>query len=84
LGRFALNFFYPEGKISRDRGRLIKAGDYRVYPIYHPAAGLRNSKILDDLSADFSRIPQVLEKVKSGRIEEKEEEPSPDGQLKLF
>jgi DNA polymerase len=85
LGRFAMNFFYPEGKISRDRGRLIKSKDHHVYPVYHPAAGLRNSKLLADLRDDFLRIPEVLEKIKSGQIEPAtEEESSPDGQLKLF
>lgn len=85
LGRFALNFFYPDGKISRDRGSLIRTKDYQVYPIYHPAAGLRNSKILEDLRDDFKRIPKVLEQIKNGQTEDsKEEEASPDGQLKLF
>jgi DNA polymerase len=85
LGRFAMNFFYPEGKISRDRGRLIKTKEYYVYPVYHPAAGLRSSKLLNDLKEDFLKIPQVLQEIKNGQaMNSQEEDTSPDGQLKLF
>lgn len=66
LGRFALNYFYKEGKISRDHGYLIKTGKYNVYPIYHPAAALRNSSVLNDLKRDFAKIPKVLEDLKMG------------------
>jgi uracil-DNA glycosylase len=64
LGRFAMNYFYPDGKISRDHGRLIKSQGYNVYPIYHPAAGLRNGKMMEALKLDFARIPKVLENIK--------------------
>lgn len=60
LGRFSMNYFYADGKISRDRGHIIKVGAYNVYPVYHPAAGLRNPQMLKDLTVDFLRIPKVL------------------------
>ena len=68
LGRFALNYFYSEGKISIDKGRLIKLENYNVYPVYHPAAGLRNPKMLNALKDDFMRIPEVIKQLESGPI----------------
>lgn len=61
LGRFAMNYFYPAGKITRDRGSLKKIGGYYIYPVYHPAAALRNGDFADALKRDFLKIPKVLE-----------------------
>ncbi len=33
----------------------------RVYPLYHPAAALRSTKTLEELRADFARLPALLE-----------------------
>jgi uracil-DNA glycosylase len=32
----------------------------RVFPIYHPAAALRSTKTLEELRADFARLPALL------------------------
>ncbi len=41
LGRFSMNYFLPDAKISRDHGRAITIGDRVIFPVYHPAAALR-------------------------------------------
>jgi len=64
LGRFAMNYFYKDGKISRDHGRLIKIDGNYVFPLYHPAAGLRNGNMLEALKKDFAKIPAVIKKIK--------------------
>jgi uracil-DNA glycosylase len=63
LGRFSMNYFFPEGKISRDRGRLVNVKGYNVYPVYHPAAALRNPTMMRDFAADFLKIPEVLKQL---------------------
>ncbi len=64
LGRFAMYYFYKDGKISRDHGNLIKTGGgLSVYPIYHPAAALRQERFREALEEDFKRIPQILKQV---------------------
>lgn len=64
LGRFAMYYFYKDGKISRDHGNLIKTGGgLSVYPIYHPAAALRQERFREALEKDFKRIPQILKQV---------------------
>ena len=61
LGRFAMNYFYKDGKITLDHGRLIRLVNYNVYPVYHPAAALRKRDFAKELLKDFIRIPEVLE-----------------------
>jgi len=60
LGRFAMNYFLPDAKISKDHGRAQYAGDYLILPLYHPAAALRSTKVLKDLEADFKKLPEIL------------------------
>lgn len=69
LGRYAMNHFYPDGKISRDRGNLMKIRNlaYSIYPVYHPAAALRSTSMYNDLRSDFLRIPGIL--VEAEKIE---------------
>lgn len=91
LGRFAMYYFYKEGKISQDRGNLIEVTDSKVgrklfvYPVYHPAAGLRNGKFREALESDFRRIPQILKEIELDQVKNvassrKEEQ---KGQIKL-
>lgn len=85
LGRFAMNYFYKEGKITLDHGTLKKVGKYYIYPVYHPAAALRNGNFANVLKSDFLKIPKVLQ-----FIEEREKTgldevtPSNEAQLGMF
>jgi DNA polymerase len=65
LGRFAMNYFYPDGKMTRDHGSLLKAQGMSIYPVYHPAAALRNPDFASGLKADFLKIPAVLESLET-------------------
>ena len=62
LGRFGLNYFFPEGKISQDHGVPRFWQQYLIYPVYHPAAALRNPAVAAALREDFLAIPSVLAK----------------------
>jgi len=74
LGRFALSYFYSDGKISRDRGNLITTAKsngiagFNVFPVYHPAAALRSTEMAKALEEDFLKIPGILKAVKEGRL----------------
>lgn len=87
LGRFAMNYFYPEGKISRDRGNLLRASEYLIYPVYHPAAALRGNTMMADFRSDFIRIPKILldaeEILKKGKDITQTIDQDTDGQLIL-
>jgi uracil-DNA glycosylase family 4 len=64
LGRYSMSYFYPDGKISRDRGTVIYVKGFNVFPVYHPAAALRNPTMFADLRKDFQKIPEVLKTTK--------------------
>ncbi len=65
LGRFAMNYFLPEAKISRDHGQVFRINGQFVIPLYHPAAALRATQVLEDLTKDFSRLPKIIEKCRA-------------------
>src|SRR3954453_16969322 len=45
LGRHALAHFAPGTTIGEAHGRRIDAGGRALYPLYHPAAALRSTKL---------------------------------------
>lgn len=60
LGRFALEVFIKDQPISKIHGQPFKVGERIVLPLYHPAAALRSSLVLQDLKQDFMRLPKAL------------------------
>lgn len=73
LGRFSMSYFYPDGKITRDHGRMIRLKGHTVYPVYHPAAALRNSEMAKTLREDFLKIPNMLLEARQKAVGEKEQ-----------
>lgn len=65
LGKFSMNKFLPGEYISQThgQGRFVDFNGKRfiVMPMYHPAAGLRNGRIMTELKKDFQRISKFLE-----------------------
>lgn len=60
LGRFSMNYFLPEAKITRDHGRPLMIDGRTIFPVYHPAAALRSTHMMETLRDDFKKIPSVL------------------------
>lgn len=61
VGRFAMNYFLPDAKITRDHGRIFKVGERIVFPIYHTAAALRSPiEMMGALREDFKKLPKIL------------------------
>jgi DNA polymerase len=60
LGRFSMNYFLPEAKITRDHGHVLLVDGRIIFPVYHPAAALRSTKMRETLRDDFKKIPSVL------------------------
>ncbi len=61
LGRVSMLRFYPKGKISEDHGKILEWEDRILLPLYHPAAGLRNPAIKQDLQQDVLRLPEAIQ-----------------------
>ena len=64
LGRFAMSYFLPEGKISRDQGSVFLSKGVLIMPMYHPAAALRNPNLVADLQNAFAKLPRLIERHK--------------------
>src|SRR6185436_943677 len=46
----------------------------RLYPIFHPAAGLRSTSMLETLREDFKQLPALLEAARPETSEQREKE----------
>lgn len=60
LGRFAMNYFLPDAKITRDHGKVFRFGERLIVPVYHPAAALRSTEMMKVLREDFKKLPKVV------------------------
>jgi DNA polymerase len=69
LGRFSMNYFLPFAKISRDQGKVFEKDGRLIFPLFHPAAALRATEVLNQLREAFKKLPDVV----SGKILEPEE-----------
>ena len=61
LGRYSTAKFFPDEPIGKLRGTPANWNGIVVYPMYHPAAALRNSTIRAALEQDFLKLPSLLE-----------------------
>jgi DNA polymerase len=60
LGRHALARFAPTARISEVHGQRLD-GAPALFPLYHPAAALRSTKLRDTLFADARALARCLE-----------------------
>ncbi len=68
LGRFSMARYFPKAKISQIHGQPRYEDDGRAYyPLYHPAAALRNPSLRWDMEADVKRLPEIIAEVKRRR-----------------
>jgi uracil-DNA glycosylase family 4 len=68
LGRHAVQRLLPgSAGISRIHGQVVEHGDRSYVPLYHPAAALYNSFLVDTLQADFARVQGYIAEVEAKR-----------------
>ena len=70
LGRFSMGKYFAKGKITQIHGQPKYADGRAYYPLFHPAAALRNPGLRHDMEDDIRRIPEVLAEVKRRREEQ--------------
>ena len=59
LGRHALSHFSPRAKIGEVHGRAISERGRELFPLYHPAAALRSTKLRETLLADARALGKL-------------------------
>lgn len=62
LGRFSMNYFIPMAKISRDQSKVFYVNGRLIVPIFHPAAALRSTGVLEQFKASFKKLPLIVKK----------------------
>jgi uracil-DNA glycosylase family 4 len=65
LGRFSMARFFPGQSITRIHGQPKHDSGRIVFPLFHPAAGLRSPDVAEMTRQDMRRIPALLEEAKS-------------------
>ena len=70
LGRHAMNFFFPDKKISQVHGKWLQAkkqnGETQHFmAMYHPAAALYNGGMRETLKHDMLRLPLLLKELEN-------------------
>ncbi|HYN88245.1 MAG TPA: uracil-DNA glycosylase, partial [Ardenticatenaceae bacterium] len=77
LGRFAMERWLPNERITRAHGRPFRFGKRLVVPMFHPAAALRNPEWEVLLREDFARLPAYIDIVRGVGIGAQPEELEP-------
>jgi DNA polymerase len=70
LGRFSMYKFFGEGvSISRIHGMprevTFQGKKITIFPMYHPAAALRQGSVMRDFEADFRKLKEFAQKMDS-------------------
>ncbi len=67
LGRFSMGKFLPGSRISDVHGKKFEINwqgrKLVIVPMYHPAAGLRNVEIKEQLFEDFKKLSKIIAEV---------------------
>ncbi len=65
LGRFSMNKFLPKAKISQVHGLAhwitFDGRKILLIPMYHPAAALRGTRVMNLFKADFNKLKNALD-----------------------
>lgn len=62
LGRFSMERYFPDEKISRIHGQPRQYGGRLIVPMYHPAAALHQPSLRTVVQEDFDKLPEYIEK----------------------
>ena len=88
LGRFAMNLFLPGEYISQIHGQTRYAvylgKKYVIMPLYHPAAALRNSKVMEATQEDFQKLALFINGDSNRITDNAKKEVNQDEQLSLI
>jgi uracil-DNA glycosylase len=89
LGRFSMNHFLPNAKISSIHGQAKIVNGRQVVAMYHPAAALHQQSLRPVIEQDFMRLPDLIAKAPKSPAgapaeEETPPEKKPPKQLSLF
>jgi len=87
LGRYSMGLFFPpDVRITKIHGQVKRTTGRMYYPLFHPAAVLRNPDMRPTMEEDFKRMMTLVREM-AQKIEppkDEDEPPPPPRQLSLF
>jgi DNA polymerase len=60
LGRYSMNRFFPNAKISAIHGQARRIEERLVVAMYHPAAALHQPSLKQAVVDDFRKLPEII------------------------
>lgn len=87
LGRYSMAYYFPDEKITAIHGKHKVYKGRIYYPLFHPAAVLRNMSLEPMMIEDFKRIKELLDNFEvlvKKEMPPKPPPPEPPKQLSLF
>ncbi len=87
LGRFSMARYFPGARISQIHGQPKQIDGRLYFPMFHPAAALRNPNLRPEMEADMQKVMALIAQVKAGDVTEDDAPPPDEGppvQLSLF
>lgn len=85
LGRFAMNYFLPLAKITRDQGKGFLVDGRIIFPLFHPAAALRSTEVMNEFKKSFTKLPDIVKNDEAEIAPAIEQKPKPENsQTSLF
>ena len=86
LGRYSMNRFLPNAKISDIHGQAMNVKGRLVVAMFHPAAALHQRSLRPVIEKDFSQLPDLITKADQmpEYVEQKSEDENGGQQLSLF
>lgn len=70
LGRFAMERWLPDKRITRVHGQPFAHGRRLIVPMFHPAAALRKPDWRAAIEADFLRLPALIDEARARAVDE--------------
>ena len=64
LGRLSFSKFFPSKSLTKFRGQPQSWNGTTVYPMYHPAAALHNTRLRPVIIDDFKQLAAIIERPK--------------------
>ena len=70
LGRFSMARYFPGARITQIHGQPKRLDGRLYFPMFHPAAALRNPKLRGDMEADMQKVMALIAQAASGTAPE--------------
>jgi uracil-DNA glycosylase family 4 len=84
LGRFSMQKFFPDAKISAIHGQARTFGSRLVVAMFHPAAALHQPQYRSLIENDFKKLPDFIAKVEAVQSASPAPQDDEAEQLSLF